>query len=118
MKRDFEVIRYILTALEEAPTAERQYPLQLTAYPADIISYHLWLLIQSGLIVGACNKEAPYAGNFQCYGVCLTWAGHEFLGAIRSDSAWKKIRHYLAERTLDLSYETIKAAAQALLGLD
>ena len=115
MKRDFEVIRYILGKLEEAESAELQYPLQLSAYPAAVISYHLWLLIQSGLIIGACNQEAPYAGDFQCYGVCLTWAGHEFLSAIREEAAWKKIRRYLAERALDLSYESIKAAATALL---
>lgn len=115
MKRDFEVIRYILVKLEEAESAELQYPRHMPDYPETVISYHLWLLIQSGMIVGKCNSETPYPGNFQCYGVCLTWAGHEFLSAIREEAAWKKIRRYLAERALDLSYESIKAAATALL---
>lgn len=55
MKRDFEVIRYILAALEDAPTAEKQYPLQLSAYPAAVISYHLWLLISYESIKAAAQ---------------------------------------------------------------
>lgn len=115
MKRDWDLIREILTALEEADDADvRLMAKDFPDWPSESVSYHLWLLIQSGLIVGRCNHDVPRKG-FQCYGVCMTWAGQEFLAAVRSDTAWKRIKRLLKDKSVDLSYDAVKAVALELL---
>lgn len=115
MRRNWDLIREILTSLEEADDINtllmaKDFP----DWPAEQVCYHLWLLIQSGLIVGRCNHEIPRKG-FQCYGVCMTWAGQEFLAAIKNDTAWKRIKTLLKDKSIDLSYEAIKTVALSIL---
>jgi hypothetical protein len=115
MKRDWELIRAILTRVEDAPDlGARLFADRFPEWPAEAVNYHLWLLIHSGLITGRCNAEEPRAG-FVCYGVALTWTGHEFLAAVRSDTAWNRIKARLQEKAIDLSFDAIVAAARAAL---
>ncbi|MFN3752416.1 MAG: DUF2513 domain-containing protein [Thiobacillus sp.] len=48
--------------------------------------------------------------------MALTWAGHEFLAAVRNDRAWARIQARLAERAIDPSFDAALAAARAALG--
>ena len=115
MKRDWDLIRLILTELEEEPDPDHWlFSSHIEGWTKEEAAYHLWLLIQGGLIAGKCNREEPGKG-FVCYGACLTWAGHEFLASVRSDAAWRRIRTLLKEKAVDLSFEAIKAAALKLL---
>lgn len=116
MKRDWELIRVILTRIEaHGDLSARWFAERFAEWPQDVVNYHLWLLVSSGLITGKCNADEPRAG-LVCYGVALTWMGHEFLAAVRSDTAWSRIKERLAERAIDLSFEAIVAAARALMG--
>jgi hypothetical protein len=116
VKREWDLIRLILTRIEaEGDLSSRWFADRFPQWPAEAVNYHLWLLIQAGLITGHCNADAPRAG-FVCYGVTLTWAGHEFLAAVRSDTAWSRIKARLAERSVDLSLDAIIAAARSALG--
>lgn len=116
MKRDWELIRLILSRIEaDGDLASRWFADKFPEWPADAVNYHLWLLIDAGFITGQCNADEPRAG-FVCYGVALTWAGHEFLAAVRNDTAWSRIKARLAERSIDLSVEAVLAAARAALG--
>lgn len=116
MKRDWELIRAILVKVEETPDlTTRLFAERFAQWPADAVNYHLWLLIQSGLLTGQCNADAPRAG-LVCYGVALTWAGHEFLDAVRSETAWNRIKMRLAEKAVDISFEAIVATARSALG--
>lgn len=115
MKRDFDLIRQILLRLEEEPTASaRLFARDFGEWQPETVNYHIWLLMQSGLIVSVCNHDYPRNG-FVCYGVCLTWQGQEFLAEVRDDVRWRKIRAVLAEKSLDLSLEAVKAAAAWVL---
>lgn len=111
MKRDFDLIREILLACEQKPLGARLYARDLPMRDQDEAAYHLWLLIDAGLIDGRCNMERPAAG-LECYGGQLTWRGQEFLAAVRSDTAWSRIRRMAAERAVDLSFEAIVALAR------
>ncbi|MGN2392671.1 DUF2513 domain-containing protein [Pelomicrobium sp. G1] len=115
MKRDWELIRMILLRIETAPDLSgRYFADRFPEWPADAVNYHLWLLIQSGLIAGQCNADAPRPG-FVCYGVALTWAGQEFLAAVRDDMAWHRIKARLAERVVDLSLDAVLACARRIV---
>jgi hypothetical protein len=116
MKRDWELIRTVLARVEASPDlGVRLFADRFPEWPAEAVNYHLWLLIQSGLVTGRCNAEEPRAG-FVCYGVALTWAGHEFLAAVRTDTAWARIKTRLQDKAIDLSFEAIVAAARQALG--
>lgn len=109
MKRDFDLIRQMLLRLEEEPSA-RLFARDFDEWQPETVNYHIWLLMQSGLIV--CNHDYPRNG-FVC--ICLTWQGQEFLAQVRDDARWRKIRTVLAEKSLDLSLEAVKAAAAWVL---
>ena len=88
MKRDFELIRCILFEIE----GKNENPggwidLELKGWPADLISYHVWLLHEAGLIEA---HEATTKDGYEWKPKTIRWEGHEFLDAARNDKAWKK----------------------------
>lgn len=115
MKRDWDLIRVVLGRLEAMPDADaRLFAGQFPEWPEAVVDYHLWLLLQSGLIAGKCNRDMPGPG-FACYGVAMTWSGQEFFAAVRAESAWNRIKGRLADKAVDLSFEAIVAAARAAI---
>lgn len=86
MRRDADLIRLLLLEYE----GEQPKP-DLSAYTPEQQLEHEALLIEAGLIHGQVLKGS----NGFPAGVIilrLTWAGHEFLAAARSESIWKKVR--------------------------
>lgn len=115
MRRDWELIRAILAALEAQPDmGGRVGARNLPDWPAEVVHYHLWLLIEAGLVAGRCQGQPASADGMTCHATLLTWSGQEFLAATRSDASWERIRRALVDRGIDLSFEAIRAAAGAL----
>jgi hypothetical protein len=89
MKRDFELIRKLVLAVEDYPTGTVPGEIQIDGYSAEQIGYHSYLLVDSGLAkgidVGTMHGTSP---NWQI--LHLTSAGHEFADAARDDSTWRK----------------------------
>jgi len=81
--------------------------------PTEIlIKYHCVLLNDAGLIfceeVKSSTSDRPiYVIPFE-----LTWAGHEFLDKIRSDTAWAKMKAQAQEKSLTLSFNIVNELAQ------
>lgn len=72
MKRDWDLIRRILNGLEEEDDPDRWLMSnQIEGWTQEEAAYHVWLLIQGGLIVGKCKRELPGGKGFACYGICL-----------------------------------------------
>lgn len=89
MKRDADLIRLLLLEYE----GEQPKP-DLSAYTPEQRLEHEALLIEAGLIHGRVIEDS----NGFPDGVVilrLTWAGHEFLAAARSETVWKKVREHL-----------------------
>ena len=115
MKRDWELVRKILTQIEELDSSERSLkPSALEGYTSGVVSYHMSLLKDAGLIEATCSQ--PLSGQLQCIATSLTWDGHEFLDKIRSDTTWGKIKSLAKTKGLDLSIEVIKNAATTVIG--
>lgn len=117
MKRNWELIRQILIHIEEQPELgvsifARNFP----DFSEDEVNYHIWILIQSGLIIGSCNSDAPMQKGFRCHATVMTWQGQEFLSAVRKDTSWQKIRQHLSDKSVDISFEAIKLSAGLLMG--
>lgn len=114
MKRDWELVRVILTKLEEMNTSNGSLEANdVEGYTAEIVSYHMYIMEEAGLIEATCAKSL--SGPMQCWAIRLTWEGHEFLDKIRTDTMWNKTKELITNKGIDLSFEAIKYAAGAVL---
>jgi hypothetical protein len=116
VKRNWDTIREILTRLEEINPMESH--LELTSFSAERaaeISYHMELLIEAGLVEGQMTK---YIGRkISAFFVSrLTWSGHEFLDAIRSNTVWEKTKKTIVSKGLALTFDLIKSVATDVAG--
>lgn len=115
MKRDMDLARKILLAIEAHPEpCSWNGPLDFPNYPEKEISYHVKLLKEAGLI--EANISIAGGETFICFVNSLTWEGHEFLEASRDDSRWEKVKRQIMEKTGSLSFEVLKVGlVQAML---
>lgn len=112
MKRDMELVRKLLFFFEEKPSPEHVKVPPIEGYTEILIKYHCVLLNDAGLIfceeVKSSTSDRPiYVIPFE-----LTWAGHEFLDKIRSDTAWAKMKAQAQEKSLTLSFNIVNELAQ------
>jgi predicted transcriptional regulator len=111
MKRDMDLIRQILFAIEKQPFTGRRVTLDINGYSNDMVSYHIILLHEAGLIdaVNFSSKEGP-----RYFPTRLTWQGHEFLEAIKDDTRWNKVKSIM-EKAGGFAYEIAKVVAIDLM---
>ena len=111
MKRDWDVVRELLTRMEECSTPRDN--LSLSSFPkerAAEISYHAELLLEAGLVDGQMLK--PLARDpYDFFLRRLTWKGHEFLDSIRSVSVWDKTKRIFASNGIEMTVDLIKSVA-------
>ena len=106
MKRDMDLVRTILLAIEERPNDSRMQPLQIENAEPAIVFGHVELLHEAGLIQG--RDVTPQGTPFRkIVPLRLTWAGHEFLDAVRRDAVWQKVK----AQGNDLPFTVIKELA-------
>ena len=107
MKRDLELVREILLAVETADGDPMEWiDLELPGRSISIVSYHVKMLRDAGLLEaidlsdlsGSCWKPRS-----------LTWAGHEFLDAARNDTVWNKALSTLKAKAPSVPFEIVKA---------
>jgi len=111
MERNWDIIREILIKLEELNP--KVGSIKLSDFPVDKAyeySYHVELLIESGLIHGQISKTiGRHAHDF--FASRMTWSGHEFLDAIRSDNVWNKTKSSFVKGGLSMTFDLIKGVA-------
>lgn len=114
MKRNWDTIRELFTKLEDCTLPTDL--LQLSNFPSERaaeISYHMELLIEAGLVNGEVARTLggePY--NFIANR--LTWHGHEFLDAIRSDTIWQKTKKVFVSKGVSMTFDLVKSVASEL----
>lgn len=104
MKRDWDLIRQILFAVEASETDEKISDNDIVGCTSENFHYNAVLLNEAGLV------QAMILPNLQTTLIeSLTWEGHEFFDSIRNDSTWDKIKISAKEKSLELSFSSIKA---------
>lgn len=117
MKRDMDLVRLILLEIEHSSDgAQLQMNFDIPDYTPEIVSYHLMILHDAGLIE-ASDLSTMGRGLFWCP-KRLTWSGHEFLDAARNDSIWKKAKEKASGMNFELLKELLLNLARPQLGLE
>lgn len=110
MKRDMELVRKILLLVENGNPDEK-----IDNYSDDEIKYHRALVEKAGLAEGKILEgptEIPRDARLKN----LTWVGHDFIDAIKSESDWEKVKAFLQKTGKQINIETIKIAVIQLFG--
>lgn len=102
MKRDMDLIRQLLLAIEDADGLFTTKGWRDSEYTREQLREHMALLDDAGLIVNVTHTR----GSSMC--TRLSWDGHEFLDAARSDTIWQKAKAKLTAATGSLSFELLK----------
>lgn len=107
MKRDMDLIREVLLKVEELPFDGGFHEITVEGRTDDEVTYHVMLLHEAGFI------EAQDLTTLS--GICwkpkrLTYSGHEFLDAARSDTVWQKAKAWTQKTTGTLTLEGLKIA--------
>lgn len=91
MKRDMDLIRAMLLAIESDPHPYAP-KIEIEGYTQEQIDYHAILLGEAGLAkvheIRLEESHTPVATTVER----LTWAGHEFLDSAREKQTWNQAK--------------------------
>jgi hypothetical protein len=111
MKRNIELVREILIEIDAYDgSADEVFNLAIAGHSYEEVTYHVVLLAEAGLI----NAE-PDGINHSI--ARLTWQGHEFLDAARSEEIWDAAKKFALKTTRTMTLESIKLAIPHVMKL-
>jgi hypothetical protein len=110
MKRDMDLIREILVALEEnldPDCSMKVSELVLDDYDQNVLYGHAVLLADAGFVVG--NFVPHIYGEYKDFRIDkLDWKGYEFLELTRNKTIWDKAKKFFKESGVGLSVSVLK----------
>lgn len=108
MKRDMELVRKILLAMEASDKNNFTLPShpQIEGYKSDQIEYHMRIMANANLLhyekeieVQEINTGGmiPHKSKWTYERFYLDWRGHEFIETIRDDTQWNKVKETMTK---------------------
>lgn len=114
MKRDWDIVRDILLAVEASPYGVEVDSNKIpNREPADV-AYNMWLLIEEGLVEGGGRPQGSMGDPF-AFVHRMRWPGHELLDQMREASFWNKVKQTAIEKGIGLTVDAIKSIAAYLI---
>ncbi len=113
MKRDMELVRKILFALE-TKTDLNPY-LNIEGYGSKEVGYHCSMMYEYGLIQNFKAQPGDNDPYYIFFANGLTWEGCDFLDKIRNEGTWKKTMKTITEKGLDMTIKTISTISSAFI---
>ncbi len=132
MKRDMDLVRGILLAIEEKETLggcafsevldwlrDNKY-ITSSDKDNDKVSAHCGILVDGGLVEKCYDDSETDASRqdkwffFPNSRIRLCWEGHEFLDNARQDKVWQKVKDKMASAGGSLSFEIVKTLTAEL----
>jgi len=109
VKRDPEIIRKLLLFFEEKPDVSlvEAKSIKVDGYDPGTIQYHIDLMYEAGFLSSETTSSSTSDRLIYALPFRLTWKGHEFLDAARSDTIWKKAKEVLGNKALTVSFEVL-----------
>lgn len=87
MKRDMDLVREILIALDDHEGGYAPQGMVFEGFTDEQIGYHVYLLGQAGLLEVA-DASTLDGSSPSAIPLNMTWTGHEFLANAREKSHW------------------------------
>jgi uncharacterized protein DUF2513 len=113
MKRDLDLVRKLVLAVEDLPTGTVLGGIEIDGYSPEQIGYHSYLVVDAGLAKGInVQTLSDTSPNWQI--LQLTSEGHDFADAARNDTTWNQAKVVVAEKGGGATLEIVK---QVLIGL-
>ncbi|WP_369920365.1 DUF2513 domain-containing protein [Marinomonas polaris] len=106
MKRDMDLARKILLAVEEKDEHVIPFVPDIDGYDKNQINYHIQLLGQAGLV--DTKSHSNLSGGTKWMVKSLTFAGHDFLDNARNDTIWNKAKESIKSKGLSLTFVVVK----------
>lgn len=114
MKRNMDLVRRILQDIEDRCDGYNELKVDFNDVSGEEVNYHLKLLVEAELIeVDDVDYTSKEGLEFRPTG--LTWEGHEFLEASRSDTLWNKAKNIAMQKTGGLSFDVLKVTLSAIM---
>ena len=107
MKRDMDLVRDILFELEKQDGSGSWMTVVLEGHSEDEINYHLLLLKDAGFLEAAVLQDGVRA---MVQPIRLTWSGHDFLNAARSNKLWEGAKEFVLKTSGTVTLEGLKLA--------
>lgn len=107
MKRNIELIRFLLLRGEGDKAAEAA----CEKFTPQERGYHIQLLLDAKLIEGVaiCDVNEEFSGGVVSR---LTWAGHDFIDAMRDESVWRKVKAHILKAGASWTFDLVKEWAK------
>lgn len=121
MKRDMDLVRDILLAVEKETSGFALEPPKVNGYSKEQIVYHVYIMAQGGLLEAqpTQNQAAVIPMDFSF--INLTWVGHEFIDTARDEGVWKKAKTIAGEKLGTISVgamtQLLSSLVKSQLGL-
>ncbi|MEP7294909.1 MAG: DUF2513 domain-containing protein [Burkholderiales bacterium] len=113
MKRNLDLIRKLVMAVEDLPTGTVLDDIEIDGYSPEEIGYHSYLVVDAGLAKGInVQTLSDTSPNWQI--LHLTSEGHDFADAARNESNWNKAKGIVTEKGGGATLEIVK---QVLIGI-
>jgi hypothetical protein len=114
MKRDMELIRKILLAIEEQYVNQTIFNLKIEGYDFNTVAYHCKLMNDAGLITHY-EGIACFEGLTDFIIGSLSWSGHEFLDKIRDETVWNKTKEVMKNKGIPFVLDAVKQIASTIV---
>ena len=112
MKRNLDLIRTLLLEIEAHNDPTDTMRVRGDGYSALDVQYHLKLLRDAGLIVAVDHSSGS---TLDYRPKSVTWHGHEYLDAVRSDTIWRQVQAKLKDMSMDAPLSVIQQLAIKLV---
>ena len=120
MKRDLDLIRSILLAMEVHEHGYYDRTPVIDGYTDEQVGYHVYLMEQAGLITATAITAAQLRSP-SAIPRSLTAFGHDFLDSMKDETVWNKAKATvltpLPGVALDVLFAWLKAQVTERLGL-
>ena len=124
MKRDMELVRRLMLAIEAQPAGARVTGADLLVDGDDdtTVAEHLHMLIDHGFLKGTPDRAIAHRKSpLRVHIHGITWKGHEFLDAVRDDTIWNKTKDKVASvggsATVEIVTQVATGFIKQMLGL-
>lgn len=110
MRRDMDLVRRVLMECADSDRPLDAHALADAAHPFEVVAYHVDIMTQAGLVESVIKRD--WGGAYVVAEVGpLTWAGCDFIDAVRSEEVWSRVKLAIGKTVGTVAFDTAKALA-------